>query len=266
MDFEPAKAITGEYHSAIKFTIATLVSKPNQYRQALDSFIDAGFTTADCQFIYIDNSASNVFNAYNGLNRLITEATGEYIILCHQDIVLRYDKRNVLEQRIIEMNRLDPNWAVLSNAGALDSKRLVQKVTMADDEYQVRGSFPTQVMSVDEHFIVVKKSANLAMSNSLNSFHFYASDLCILAQYRGYSCYVIDFHLYHASKGDVNESFFKAKKEFIKHHNRMKSSRFFRTTITPLFLSGNQICSFLGNTKWALWVNRQLSKLLTKFE
>ena len=54
----------------------------------LQSFFSQGFDEEICEFIYIDNSTQNTFEAYAGLNRFLREAKGKYIIICHQDILL----------------------------------------------------------------------------------------------------------------------------------------------------------------------------------
>ncbi len=75
------------------FSICTLVTRLPQYQEMRESFIGAGFTTDTCEYLYADNTTQTTFDAYTGLNRFLREAKGKYIILCHQDILLKFDQR-----------------------------------------------------------------------------------------------------------------------------------------------------------------------------
>jgi hypothetical protein len=64
------------------------------------------------------------------------------------------------------------------------------------------------VQSLDENFLVVKRSANLAVSRHLSGFHFYGTEICQVAERLGFSAYVVDVHLRHLSAGTFDERFF----------------------------------------------------------
>src|ERR1700677_522958 len=116
----------------LRYSICTLMSKPQEYEEMVDSFLKAGFSKDFCEYIYIDNSTTNKYDAFARLNKFLLEAKGEYIILCHQDILLNYDDLTVLEKRIDEINSIDPNWAVIGNAGARNIKDIIFKITGSD--------------------------------------------------------------------------------------------------------------------------------------
>jgi NaMN:DMB phosphoribosyltransferase len=56
---------------------------------------------------------------------------------------------------------------------------------------------------------LIKKQANLAVSSDLRGFHFYGADICLIASILGYNAYVIDFHLYHESTGNMDKEFIR---------------------------------------------------------
>ncbi len=100
----------------------------------VESFVSRGFTPDDCEYFYIDNSRighrppthavpgpaeSNRFDAFRGYNLFLSEARGEFIVLCHQDILLLEDGRAELEQRLCELTAHDPEWALCGNAGGV---------------------------------------------------------------------------------------------------------------------------------------------------
>jgi hypothetical protein len=92
----------------------------------------------------------------------------------------------------------------------------------------------------------------------------YGTDLVFIARILGYTAWAIDFDIIHKSKGKVDDSFFKAKREFIKKYHNAYKSTFVRTTITSLFISGNSVLNYLGNTKIVLFIARTWYKIVTK--
>lgn len=245
--------------SKIRYSICTMVSNLEEYSSMIDSFREAGFNEDLCEFIYIDNSKQNKFEAYEGLNKFISAANGEYILLCHQDIELRFDKIEVLEKRIEELNALDKNWGILSNAGGYNLKKVYKKISHPHDSLDI-GPFPQKVKSVDENFILIKKSANLSLSRDLKGFHLYGTDICIHANIMGYNAWVIDFHIFHKSTGKVDSSFYNARRALIHKYSRVFKSRYIRTTCTILFISGSNTLSTVMNSRLMI----KLSKLPLK--
>jgi len=222
-----------------KFTIGTLVTDYAQYRDCVASFSRAGFGLDDCQFLYIDNSKFNSHSAYSGLNHILNHGEGEFIILCHQDVLLDFDKRVDLEKCLDELSAIDPNWAIAGNAGGVSSGELAIRVSDPHGADQKTHSFPQAALSVDENFIVLKSYSRLAFSADLGGFHLYGADLCVLADVQGHSSYVIDFHLRHLSAGNKSPSFFENEAAFAAKYGRAFASRWVQTTCTLVRLTGN---------------------------
>ena len=88
------------------FSICTLMTRPDQYAQMLTSYRAAGFSE-DCEFLCIDNSQGNIYDAFSGYNAFLVEAQGEYVILTHQDVELSFDDRAVLEERLQQLIQLE---------------------------------------------------------------------------------------------------------------------------------------------------------------
>jgi len=247
------------------FSICSLVTDKQEYAQMLASFQSAGFSEEISEFLYADNSDGNKYDGFKGVKKFLTKATGKYIIICHQDILLSYDKIDTLIKCIEELNRLDPNWAIAGNAGY---NGLTQKAIRISDPYEMnasKGNFPVRVQSLDENFLVIRKDANLSISNDLVGFHFYGVDLCIIANILGHNAYVIDFHLYHKSGGTCNESFFTAKSRLIAKYQKSLATKTIRTTCSPLFLSSSKCLNFLCNKKIMISLQKRIETLRAKF-
>ena len=129
-----------------RYSICTLVTRKQEYQEMLDSFLNAGFTTDICEYLVVDNSEFNRMDAYQGVNSFLQSAGGEYIIICHQDIVLiNNNSKQLLDQQLAEITSLDPKWAVLGNAGAVDRlyNRLAIKIAYPDGFVDLGAVTPT---------------------------------------------------------------------------------------------------------------------------
>lgn len=230
-----------EENFSYKFTVCTLVTDHKQYRGMLDSFAQAGFGYEDCEYIYFDNERSNCMDAYAAINRFLKVAQGEYIIICHQDVLINFDDRVKLETQISKISEMDANWAILGNAGINDMYMRSMVITHNDGRLIRSGILPSRVQSLDENFLLVKAASNIGVSNDLKGFHMYGADICMIAEAQGYSSYAIDFHLTHLGRGAMDPSFGQISEAFYSKYSRFFRSRYIRTTMTSGFLSSNRI-------------------------
>jgi hypothetical protein len=228
-----------------RFSICTLVTRPGEYAEMVGSFVSHGFTPADCEYLYLDNSESNRFDAFRGYNLFLSEARGDFIVLCHQDILLLEDGRAELEERLDELTAHDPEWALCGNAGGVAFTRVAVRISDPYGDNRFIGPFPARVTALDENFIVIRREANLALSHDLSGFHFYGADLCIVADFLGRSAWVIDFHLRHKGVGKKGASYYRQRNDVARKYQRALRSRWIVSTATYFFLSGSPIVSRL---------------------
>jgi hypothetical protein len=230
------------------YSICTLVTRPAEYAEMRGSFARKGFTPSDCEFLFVDNSAGNALDAYAAYNLFLQEAAGPLIILCHQDILLLEDGREELDAAVTDLGRRDPHWGLFGNAGARADGALALRITDPNTgETSWGGPFPAPVVTLDENFIVVRRSANLALSRDLSGFHLYGADLCIIAGILGWNAYVVDFHLLHKSGGNVDAAFHAARADMQRKYRRALRSRWIHgTTLHPFFLAGPSLRASLA--------------------
>ena len=232
----------------IRFSILTLVNDADLYRGMIASFRAGGFALPDCEFLYIDNRGSEQTSAYAGLNRLMQEARGETFILCHQDVRLLGETRKDLEQRLAELGDREPRWAVAGNAGGKSPGVLAIRISDGHGANVKLGELPEFVGSLDENFLIVRPSAGLAFSADLEGFHFYGTDICLVADTLGHTAHVIDFHLEHLSKGNIRSQGFKtAEQAFRAKWSRALRPRWVQTTCSLLYLSGQPLVHAVFN-------------------
>jgi hypothetical protein len=243
-----------------RYSICTLMTNKKEYAEMRDSFKAAGFSDDICEYLYIDNEIGNTYDAYAGINRFLRAAKGQYIILCHQDILLYQDRIDVLDRRINEMDHIDPKWGILANAGGVNLKYVAMHVTQNNGNLLIEKLLPLKLSTVDENFILVKNNANLALSSDLSGFHMYGTDICLIAKILGYNAYVIDFRLLHKSDGNADQSFYRLKKELKKKYLKAFTPHFISTTITRFYISGNTFGYYVFNSGFFMFLARQYYK------
>ena len=241
-----ARAITPSAPANLKYSVCTLVTRPLEYNEMVQSFITAGFDPSSSEYLYIDNSAGNQCDAYAGCNSFLNAAQGEYIILCHQDILLKYDRREHLDRLIQEIDQIDPTWAVLGNAGGVVADVVAARITHSDagDDTHL---FPARVSSLDENFILVRRRANICLSHDLSGFHLYGADICQLARIIGWSAWVVNFNLLHKSRGRSGPQFYQTKRALIDKYQSALRGRVVQTTCTRMYLGGSKFLTWLRN-------------------
>lgn len=251
-------------NSTIQYSICTLVTNLQEYNEMVTSLKNAGFHTQDCEYIYIDNSQENKYDGYSGLRKFLSVARGKYIILCHQDILVQFDDRKILEERIAQVDKIDSNWAILGNAGYKNFNDVALRITDPHDSNRNFPPFPAKVYCVDENFMLIKKEANLSVSNDINGFHLYGSDLSLIASILGYTTYVIDFHLYHKSAGTCGTNFYSVKEQMIQSYAKKLRFRALRTPCTMMFLSPFRWLNSICNAKFCYSIKKRLDLLKNK--
>lgn len=230
--------ITRNYKKA--YTFGTLVTNASEYDKMKQSFIDAGFTESDCEYLYIDNINGNTMCGFQGLNEVLKQAKGKYIILLHQDITA-VDSRKVLEEKIKQLDEIDPNWALLGTSGASGRQEFNLFGTDIYGKTIKVGKFPSKVYSLDEVFILTKNEARLSFSRDVTGFHYYGVDICTIADIIGYSAYVIDYNTIHVGSNTGRQhDFFQCQNRVLRKYRRALRDRFLQLTCNILYLMGER--------------------------
>ena len=246
--------------SDIKYSICSLVTDMSAYTNMVSSAENAGFIGSDVEYLYIDNTVINALDGYEGVNKFLSTAKGDLIILCHQDILFEFDRRSDLERVLRDLDELDPHWALCGNTGGISLGRLAIRITDPHGPDRFIGRLPMRVYSLDENLIIAKRSANLAVSADLKGFHLYGTDLCIVAEALGYSSYVVDFHVHHLSGGFQDESFERIRGAMVLKYRRFFRSRWIMSSCSMMYLSGITILSKMFNQELVLKITRRAAR------
>ena len=236
----------------VRYSIGTLVTDHALYTEMLASFRAGGFMGEDCEYFAIDNTGASQTSAFHGLNRVLNEANGDFVILVHQDVCLLNDHRAELDLRLAELDRRDPAWGVAGNAGGAGPGRLALRITDGHAANQKVGDLPARVSALDENLLIVRRSARIGFSANLDGFHFYGADLCLAAETLGHSAYVIDFHVHHLSKGNKSPAFYQSERAFRAKWARAFRPRWIQTTCALVYLSGERMTHAVGGVSQRL--------------
>lgn len=255
------RKIEGDLIFSKKYTFCTLMTRYDEYLEMVESAKLAGFDSEDIEFFFFDNKKSNQFDGYSGINRALREAEGRYLIFCHQDILFKYDCREVLDQRLQELECIDHNWGVAGNAGKNENGNTYIRISDPHFLDLKHGEFPESVMSLDENFLIINRKHNLSTTEFLlRGFHLYAIDLCQNARNLGLKNYVIDFHLYHKSPGKVDQSYFEAQQNYMDMQYFRKKSQFFWAMCSQFYVSNSRLKNIFFNLRRILRLARTILK------
>lgn len=227
----------------IRYSFCSLVTNPGQYADMVGSFRTRGFDGPDVEFLYADNTGGNGHDGYAGLGTMIHKARGRYVILIHQDI-LAIDDRAQLDTVLGDLTARDPDWAVAGNAGATARGKVARRMTSYMGYDDRMGDLPAKVETLDEDMLILRREANLAPSRDLEGFHLYGTDLVQQAVFRGWSAYVIDFHVEHLGLSEIDDAFITAIDAFRDKYRRATRPKLLSTAVTHVGFGREFLKSF----------------------
>lgn len=193
------------------------------------------------EYLFLDNSR-NEWDCYSAITRFLTDAHGDYVVICHDDIDFgTLDFSRILNQ-INMILKTDPLASVFGIAGiSSEDRSLIGHFFDSEDERLWGFGQGTKASSLDEVFLIVRNGLGITVSDHLKGYHFYGTDLCLNAMQNGFSCHVIDFPILHASSGSLTEDFFKARENFEMYLRSRNITSIVRTTCTYLYGGRNPL-------------------------
>jgi hypothetical protein len=147
-------------------------------------------------------------------NQAIDQTSADLLVLVHQDVYLPAGWVERVRDRIAEVEKIDPDWAVLGLFGATAGGANRGRVWCGAAERELGGRLPRPepVVSIDELLIILRRSSGLRFDDKLPGFHLYGTDIAQTALARGLGVYVIDAPVVHNTKkaGSLKGSYLKA--------------------------------------------------------
>ena len=240
-----------------RFSICSIVTDLKEYSTMRQSFETCGFTDS-CEYIIADNTQGNIFDAYQAINKFIRESQGMYLIVVHQDVRC-IDNKSRLEKCLNDLSHIDGRWAICGNAGAIGYHQFVYHITNGGKIIK-HSNLPARVSSLDENLLIINRQSSLTISSDIGGFHLYGTDLCIIADFLGYSCYVIPFMVRHLSLGNLKELRQNANR-FIDQYGIKNRSRYMETTCTKFYLSNSVFKNRIYNTAFIFFFVKAIQRI-----
>ena len=212
IDSPKSRLLPKEAQWSFPFSICCLVSNWSSYQDARGKFAASGFTEENSEFLVCDNSEVNKFNAFEACRIFLREARGRYVLIAHQD-AYPLESVDKLLQLLLELEKADPAWGIIGNAGVTAKKWPLQMGALKMPNVALSLDKPfKQVSVVDENAIIVRNGCGITVSSDLTGYHFYGLDICSVASRLGLHSYVLDYLWYHASEGSIGREFFASKR------------------------------------------------------
>lgn len=154
-------------------------------------------TATDMSIQWKARSSAAAYNA--GLRQV----NGEVVVFAHQDVFLPAGWTTALQRQLERLQRRDRNWGVVglygvtrcgNGAGYVYSQGLRRFVGQPFQE-------PVEVLTLDEMLLVVRRCSGLSFDENMPGFHLYGTDICLQADARSMTNYVIPCFALHNSQG-----------------------------------------------------------------
>jgi hypothetical protein len=242
---------------SFEFSICTIVNNQEEYQEMKQSFRQCGFED-ECEYLVADNTVENKFDAYQAIAAFMKQASGRFLIIVHQDVRC-IDTKAQLKQCLKNLTTKDSKWAICGNAGAYGYHARIMHLTNIDKVLKY-SNLPAQVDSLDENLLVINRVSNLTISADLTGYHLYGTDLCLIADFLGYTSYVIPFMVNHLSTGNLKalDAYIPA---FRAAYGRKLRSRYIETTCTKFYLSNGVTQNKMYNTAGVFGVVKVVERL-----
>lgn len=155
------------------------------------------------EWIVLDNRDSSVLGISELYNSALSAAKHDLVFFFHQDVFLPDLWEDNLFSQLQKLEDIDPDWGVIGAVGvAIASSQNKRLVGHWQDPhgYRKTENLPSEVQSLDELFLGVRKSSGIGFDPELRGYHCYGIDICMTSRKAGRKCYAIDAFLRHKFK------------------------------------------------------------------
>ena len=205
----------------VDISFVTCINNLTQYRNYIVGSLFMNKTKRNYEIIPIMNF-NNPYSAAQALNIGIEKARANIVVLCHQDVLFYNNWIDLLFKRIDEIERKDKRWGVIGTAGITLKDETLGVVYNMKGRLQWRSTkkqtiYPVQTL--DEHCMIIRKNSGLRFDErTFSGFHFYGSDLCLIALSKNMQNYGILCPLVHDSGSG---SIASGRREFMRYLNAL---------------------------------------------
>jgi hypothetical protein len=135
----------------------------------------------------------NFDSASKAYNEAMDRASNDLLVFAHQDVYFPDGWFSALSATIAALDRQHIRWGVLGSFGSSRSIHGGAGRVYTNGRGLHGNSIqePTEIETLDEIVLVLRKSSGLRFDESLPNFHLYGTDICLIAQEAGYRNFAI---------------------------------------------------------------------------
>ncbi|WP_283576511.1 glycosyltransferase [Limosilactobacillus oris] len=223
----------------VLFSIITIVNKEKVYQDFKKSLKEQ--EGVNYELIKIANDNNQFDSARTAYNSALEKAKGDYLIFIHPD--MRFLDKNSLQDALAQVVELK-DLGVAGVAGCPDKvhhhkSTLVTSIVHDNPPHHFGKLIDkvTEVQTVDECFFVMKRSfCKKHPFSSIQGWHMYAVEQCLIALLDGKKNYVIPARMWHYSTGNSeNWQYIQTGREIARRYGK-----YFPTISTTITTWENQ--------------------------
>lgn len=135
-------------------------------------------------------------------NRGLDATSADVVVFVHQDVYLPPGWEQVLRARIVEVEAVDPDWALLGASG-MSLENRVSGPVWTSSLGAVVGFVPlapVPAQSFDEMLIVLRRASGLRFDPDQPGWHIYGADIVTQARAAGKGAYLVSLPCVHNDK------------------------------------------------------------------
>jgi arylsulfatase A-like enzyme len=154
------------------------------------------------EWILVANAGNGRYQSVSKLySEALRSAQNDLVYFVHQDVLLPEGWEDRMFASLAELERLDPSWGVVGAVGALPPRPGRPKELRGHwcdpSGYWMLGPLPSEVDSLDEQWLGLRRSRGVTFDPHMPGFHCYGMDLSLAARERGMKSYAIDAFVWH---------------------------------------------------------------------
>jgi hypothetical protein len=181
------------------FSIVTPVTNKKQYLDFIDSINEE--YKFDYEVIFTKNDDAK-YSSSEVLNNLQTVASGEFLIMCHQDILFTKNWMTKVGSYIQTLNEKKMVWGVLGTAGVKGNgtgwSSLINDPSRKDADSLKLENTLFSACTIDEACMITRNKFQY-FDEDFDGYHFYGASYCLNSIKHGFKNYVINVPMYHMS-------------------------------------------------------------------
>ena len=190
------------------FSIITPCTDMNMYNKCV---VDSLRKTNDItyEFISVNSGNKGLYNAAQALNAGICAARGQFLVLCHQDVIFSDNWLYNMHNEIKKIGGSVSKWGCIGPAGveyqsgnSISYGHVIQG--LGDKEQLVTPNRVLHSVQTLDELCIVKTNDGILFDENIGGWHFYGADICLQYLSNGIPNFAVPLMVRHLSDGYSN--------------------------------------------------------------